>query len=105
MGLDKILLPRFLPPDPLFQGFLFLPLMLLSAALFAADRMPPAQQLINQMSQANHELNYEGSPIGSMSINEEGSALVLDEICSGNYLSDCFLPTLNNQFSDVPVIY
>lgn len=60
MGLDKILLPRFLPPDPLFQGFLFLPLMLLSAALFAADRMPPAQKLINQMSQANHELNYEG---------------------------------------------
>ena len=65
MGLDKILLPRFLPLGPPsmsspFLGFLFLPLMLLSAALFAADQMPPAQQLINQMSQANYELNYEG---------------------------------------------
>ncbi len=65
MVLDKILLPRFLPLGPLPLGppslsFLFLPLMLLSVALSADDQMPPAQQLINQMSQANYELNYEG---------------------------------------------
>lgn len=40
--------------------FLFLLLILHPAASFAADQMPPAQQLISQMSEANHELNYEG---------------------------------------------
>ena len=58
MVLDKILLPRFLSLGSPSLSFLFLPLMLLSAALFADDQMPPAQQLINQMSQANYELNH-----------------------------------------------
>ncbi len=48
--LDKTLLSRFL----------FLLLMLVSATSFAADQAPPAQQLIRQMSEANHKLNYEG---------------------------------------------
>lgn len=35
-------------------------MLALPASLFAADQMPPAQLLINQMSEANHKLNYEG---------------------------------------------
>jgi sigma-E factor negative regulatory protein RseB len=49
-GSDNILLHRFL----------FLLLALISASVFAVDQIPPAQQLIRQMSEANHELNYEG---------------------------------------------
>jgi sigma-E factor negative regulatory protein RseB len=40
--------------------FLFSLLTLISASSFAADQTPPAQTLISQMSEANHELNYEG---------------------------------------------
>ena len=55
MELDRILLRRSLLLD-----FLFLPLMLFSVSSFSDDQMPSAHQLINQMSQANYELNYEG---------------------------------------------
>jgi len=44
----------------LSSRFLFLFLILVSEYSFAADQIPPAQQLIKQMSEANHELNYEG---------------------------------------------
>ena len=39
---------------------LYLLLILHPIAAFSADQMPPAQELISQMSKANHELNYEG---------------------------------------------
>jgi len=44
----------------LSSRFLFLLLTLISASSFAVDQTPPAQKLIRQMSEANHELNYEG---------------------------------------------
>ena len=44
----------------MLHRFLFLLLALISASSFAVDQIPPAQQLIRQMSEANHELNYEG---------------------------------------------
>jgi len=44
----------------LSSRFLFLLLILVSGSSFATDQMPPAQQLIRQMSEANHKLNYEG---------------------------------------------
>ena len=46
--------------NTLLSRFLFLLLVLHPVASFAADQMPPAQQLINQMSEANQALNYEG---------------------------------------------
>ena len=44
----------------LSSRFLLLLLTLISASSFAVDQTPPAQKLIRQMSEANHELNYEG---------------------------------------------
>jgi len=43
----------------LLSRFLLL-LILVPVSSFATDQMPPAQQLIRQMSEANHKLNYEG---------------------------------------------
>lgn len=40
--------------------FPFLLMLLSPVAPFATDHIPPAQQLISQMSEANHKLNYEG---------------------------------------------
>ena len=44
----------------MLSRFLFLLFILAPAIVFADDNMPPAQQLIKQMSEANHKLNYEG---------------------------------------------
>ena len=44
----------------LLSRFLFLFLIVVPVSSYAVDQTPPAQQLINQMSGANHELNYEG---------------------------------------------
>jgi len=57
------------------------------------------------LGNGHYELKFEGDAIGSMSLNDQGDKLVLDQLCSGNYLSSCFLPTSNSQFSDLPVAY